>query len=146
MLYDSSKPFDREKAITRFDYLISNSKKFELTEKQPIRTLKQNRYLHLILSYFALEYGTPMEYVKVNFFKLQCNKELFVYEYLNRKTGELIEMVRSTADLDSAQMTTAIERFRNYSSSEAGIYLPEPKDLNHLEEIELLIAQNKQFL
>lgn len=36
---------------------------------------------------------------------------------------------RSTADLDTKELTTAIDRFRNYSSKEAGIYLPEPSDL-----------------
>ena len=43
-------------------------------------------------------------------------------------------------------MTTAIERFRNYASKEAGIYLPEPGELAMLQQIENEIKKNEQYL
>ena len=46
------------------------------------------------------------------------------------------EAWRSTASLDTKEMTTAIDNFRDYASKEAGIYLPTPDDLVYLNEIE----------
>ncbi|MEC4051129.1 hypothetical protein OX284_016965, partial [Flavobacterium sp. SUN046] len=119
---------------------------FELKEKKPKRSISQNNYLHLILSWYALEYGETLEYVKQEVFKKQINKDIFEYEYINKKTGEIRTEYKSTANLDTGQMTTAINRFRNYASKEAGIYLPEPKDLSELQYIENQIKNNEQYL
>ena len=54
--------------------------------------------------------------------------------------------LRSSANLDTKEMTTAIERFRNYASKEAGIYLPSPEDLSQLQEIENQTKNNAQYL
>jgi hypothetical protein len=43
-------------------------------------------------------------------------------------------------------MTTAIERFRNWSSQEAGVYLPSPDEREFLREIEMEIYRNNEFL
>lgn len=57
MLFDTNKPIDKQKAVDRFNVLIKKQCIFELTEKKPKRTYKQNRYLHLILSWFGVELG-----------------------------------------------------------------------------------------
>ena len=54
-----------------------------------------------------------------------------------------VQRWRSTADLDTKELTTAIDKFRDYSSAEAGIYLPEPKDLAILQDIEIELKNNK---
>jgi hypothetical protein len=43
-------------------------------------------------------------------------------------------------------MTLCINRFRDYASKEAGIYLPEPSDLVLLQEIEIQINNNQNYL
>lgn len=43
-------------------------------------------------------------------------------------------------------MTTAIQRFRNWSSMEAGIYLPEPSDQEFLDHIQNEIERHKEYL
>jgi len=43
-------------------------------------------------------------------------------------------------------MTLAINRFRDYSSKEAGIYLPEPNDLVFMQQIEVSMNNNKTYL
>lgn len=146
MIYNAMNEFDCNKALERIKYFIANKKKFELTEKKPLRSLSQNNYLHLILSYYALEYGETMEYIKEEVFKRQVNLEIFYGEYVNQKTGLIRAQLRSTSDLDSREMTEAINRFRDYASKEAGIYLPTPEDMLHLEEIEKEITNNKQYL
>lgn len=146
MIFDSKKELDRKRAADRIKHFFDKGKTFELTEKKERRSIRQNSYLHLILSWFALEYGETLEYVKQEMFKKQINKDLFAGEYANRTTGEIRFEWKSTKELDTGQMTTAIDRFRNYASKEAGIYLPEPKDLALLREIENEIENKKQYL
>lgn len=146
MIYNAKNNYDCQRAKDRLKYFIENEKKFELTEKKPLRSLKQNNYLHLILSYYALEYGETLDYIKQNVFKIICNHDIFLTEYANRKTGIIRTELRSTADINSQEMTMAIDRFRTYASKEAGIYLPAPEDLNYLEEIEKEVTNNKLYL
>lgn len=148
MIYNATISFDVQRAKTRLNSLIEKGKTFEIKEKKKTRSLPQNRYLHLILSWYAYEYGETMEYVKQEVFKKVVNREVFLKEYINKKTGEIREDWKSTRDLNALELTTAIERFRDYSSKEAGIYLPEPRDLVSLEEIEKQISnqQVKQYL
>lgn len=146
MFYDANKPIDVQRAIVKFKHLIEKKKTFELTQKKEKRTLNQNRYLHLILSFFALEYGETLEYVKLEFFKKLVNKQIFEYERINVKTGEIRIDYRSSASLNTKEMTDAIERFRNYSSKEAGVYLPTPEEGIMLKEIELQIKNNEQWI
>ena len=136
MIFNASNEFDIQRAKERLGYLIEKKKTFEITEKKPKRTYSQNNYIHLLFAWFALEYGETPEYVKQDIFKKLVNPQIFLTEYVNYKTGEVRESWRSTADLNTKEMTTAIDNFRDYASKEAGIYLPTPDDLNSLNEIE----------
>jgi|SRR5690606_31698207 len=147
-IYIATNELDIHRARSRLEYLIEKGKTFEIIEKKPKRSLSQNNYLHLILSFFALEYGETLEYVKQEIFKKQVNREIFKTEYINPKTGEVREAWRSTSSLDTKEMTLAIDRFRNFSSKEAGIYLPAPEDMVYLNEIEREIKKynNQNYL
>ena len=136
MIFNASNEFDIQRAKERLGYLIDKKKTFEITEKKSKRTYSQNNYIHLLFAWFALEYGETPEYVKQEIFKKLVNPQIFLTEYVNYKTGEVREAWRSTADLNTKEMTTAIDNFRDYASKEAGIYLPTPDDLNSLNEIE----------
>lgn len=146
MIYDTSNELDKNRAIEKFKYLISKGKIIELKEKRKIRSLSQNRYLHLILSWYALEMGETLEYTKREVFKREVNPDIFIYEYVNRKTGEIREELRSTSLLNTKETTTVIDRFRNFASINFGIYLPEPQDLVSLREMERQIENQKQYL
>ena len=63
MIYDLSKPLDRERFATRASFLSDKQRMVELTDVSR-RTSSQNNYLHTILTYFANELGESMEYVK----------------------------------------------------------------------------------
>lgn len=146
MLFNAAKPFDVEKATKKFNSLIEKEGRFELTEKKGNKTPKQNRYLHLIINWFAIESGYTAAYVKREFVKVECNHDIFnVVE--NGLFGEQ-EGLKSWSELDVNEATLAITRFRNWSSQMAGIYLPEPNDLaflNHIEE-ELSKHTNKEHV
>ena len=145
MLYDLKNELDRQRFATRAKFLFDGGRIVELTEKKPLRSIPQNRYLHLLLGWFAKETGNTLEYVKREYFKRLCNRDLFVgYKddpYLGR-----IEVIRSSAEIDSGQMTTAIERFRNWSSAEGGIYLPSPNEEAFLQSIEIELQKYKGWI
>ncbi|WP_379963944.1 hypothetical protein [Epilithonimonas sp. UC225_85] len=148
MIYDTSKPDGRKKAIDKVKHLLDKKAKIEVVEKRKNRTYSQNNYLHLILGWFALEYGETIEYVKQIIFKQWVNPELFKFDFVNEKTGEVREAWRSTAKLNTKELTEAIERFRTFSQVKLNLYLPTPTDLPLLEEIENQLEeyQNKIYL
>lgn len=146
MIYDSSKQIDIQRAVEKFKYFIAKKKMFELKPKRVAKTYPQLKYAHLIMGWFAWEYGETTEYIKLEYFKKLINPEIFQYEFINRKTGEVRIEYKSLANVSKDEMTLAINRFRDYSSKEAGIYLPEPNDLVLMRQVELEIENNKQYL
>ena len=146
MIYNLSVSHEKQQAITRFKNLLENGKKVELKVKHPKKSVSHNAYAHLLFSWFSLEYGDTMEYVKQEIFKKLVNKDLFKTEYTNEKSGEIRIAWRSFTELDSGEATIAIDKFRTWSSIEAGIYLPEPNDLAFLEEIEKQVSNQSKYL
>lgn len=148
MIFDTSKPEPRKKAISRIKFLLEKGAKIEVLEKKKNRTYSQNNYLHLILSWYALEYGDTLEEIKQEHFKKIVNPDIFKTEFVNYQTGEVRDRWKSTSELNTQEFSLATERFRNYSARTMNLYLPEPKDLAHLEEIANNIEQhhNKIYL
>ncbi len=139
MFYDLSKPESRQKFLERIDKLINQKAYVELIKKNQ-RSNDQNRYLHLLFKWFSLETGYSEEYVKQRFFKKEANPEIFIRE-TSGKLGT-VRALRSTADLTTTEMTTAIERFRNWSSIVAGVDLPDANEHEFLKHIEQQASQN----
>lgn len=117
----------------------------EVRKKLPNRTLAQNSYLHLLLGYFGSEYGCGLDEAKIDFYKRTCNRDLFERKKVNKK-GKEITYLRSSAELTTGEMTLSIDRFRNFASSEAGIYLPSSSERDFLIHIQQTIENNKEFL
>lgn len=145
MIYNLSDPLQKEQFKLRCNKLYSESKTVELTEKVGKRTLKQNSYLHLILSYFALQYGESMEFVKVEFFKKLVNPDTFILEKEDRILGK-VKFLRSSAVLTTKEMTDCIERFRNWAAKEACIYLPAPNEHDMVGAMRMEVEKNKKWI
>lgn len=145
MLYNFSNPLDVQNARVRLEHLISRQCTAELTEKKPKRTLSQNSYLHLLLGYFASQTGNTLEWVKQQYYKKLCNPDLFIGEKEDKFLGR-IKYVRSSADLRTDEMNLSIERFRNWSASEAGIYLPEPTNEAEIRALQVEVERYKTYL
>lgn len=143
MIFDLSNPQMRKRAIRRIQHLLDKNAKIEVLEKKKNRTYSQNNYLHLILSHYALEYGDTLAEIKLEHFKKKVNPDIFKTTHINYVTGEEREDWRSSANLNTEEFSLATERFRNYSAQTLGLYLPEPKDLIHLEEIKNKIEQHE---
>lgn len=117
----------------------------EVKKKYRSRSLAQNSYLHVCLSYFASEFGYDLEYVKYNIFKQIVNREIFAKQRENKR-GQIATYWRSTSDLDTNELTTAIEKFRNYSSMVAGLYIPEPHENDAIIEAMKQVALYEKYL
>lgn len=144
MIYDLKNPLDRERFKRRCNALYSKQGVVELSEKTQ-RTSQQNRYLHLIIGYLAVETGNTLDYAKEVFYKRAANKALFVREKDDEYLGK-VEYLRSSADLSKEEMTLSIDRFRDWSSQTAGIYLPAANEQEFLASIEYELSRNKQWL
>jgi hypothetical protein len=145
MKFDLERAFEQTSAKGYFDTLLS---KREFIEIKPISngTGQQNRYFHLIVGWFALEYGESVEYVKQIMIKKQICPDVFLEEISSKKSGEVIDNYRSWGDLTKMERKLVIDKFRNYASKEASIYLPEPSEQGLLDSIEIELEKNKQWL
>ena len=147
MIYNSKIESDNNNAKWYLDYLISNGKRYEIKEIRKSRSLKQNAYLHLILSYFALEVGETTEYIKQEVFKGIVNKDYFVYERINPKNKtKSRKALKSTRELNTKEMTDCIERFKNWAVMKYQIKLPDANEREFLDYIKNEIEKNKQWL
>lgn len=145
MKYDLSKNIDRQRFKRRCNLLFEKQSVVELTEKTS-RTLSQNNYLHLIIAYLASEIGVPLDYAKREYYKKAANGELFIRTMTDPVTSAQALTLRSSASLTAEEMRISIDRFRNWASQEAGIYLPEAREEQFLREIELEIQRNNKYL
>lgn len=146
MKYDLSNQSDRERLMEHVRQAVEKREGIvEFTTKKRQRSLPQNRYLHVILSYFASQYGESMEYVKEKFFKEVCNRDLF-YRLVNDRILGYTERVRSTADLTTEEMSLAIERFRDFCAMNAGIYIPSSDEHGLLELAEIEVERHKEYV
>ena len=123
MLFDLKNEYELPKFKEYVNRLYRERAVVEVTKKRPARTLAQNSYLHLLLGYFATQYGCSLDEAKVDFYKRLCNRDLFEQTVRNRM-GREVKTLRSSSALTTAEMSLSIERFRNWSASVAGIYLP----------------------
>lgn len=145
MIYDTSNPLDKANFMLRAKKLAESGKVIELTEKKPRRSLPQNKYLHVILAYFGTQTGNTLEWVKQQYYKKLVNPDLFIREKEDKYLGR-IKVLRSSADLDTAEMSLSIERFRNWAAQEAGIYIPSADESILIQQMEIEVERNKEFL
>ena len=145
MIFNLKYPNDVKAAYAYLDNLMENQAKVEITKKSPIRSLAQNRYFYLCLGYYATEFGYTVDEVKFSLFKVKCNPELFIRKRTNKR-GEEVQYVRSSKELTTTEMNTAIERFRNWSAMECQFYIPAPNETQFLEFIEREIERYKEYV
>ena len=144
MLYDLRNPLDRDRFKRRCNALYKKQGIVDLSEKMQ-RSSQQNRYLHLLLGYLAIETSNTLEYVKEVFYKRAANTELYVREKEDAILGK-VEYLRSSADLTKEEMTLSIERLRDWASQTAEIYLPEANEHEFLASIEYEMSRMKQWI
>ena len=144
MIYDLSKPLDREKFKAKVNHLFAQGKQVELKIKDK-RSLTQNRYLHCLLGILAIDQGESIEYVKENYYKKLVNPDLFVLHKEDKILGR-IETLRSSKELTTEEMSKSIEKLRNWASKELGCYLPSADEESLLHEAEMEIIRYRSYI
>lgn len=127
MLYDLTQEIDRERLRVKVEHLCTKGCVVDLTEKRQGRTLNQNAYHAVCISYVAAELGESYQYVNEQYYKKVCNYDLFVRRFEDPVVGPVLRL-RSSRDLSKDEMTLSIERFRNWAAKELGMYIPDPSD------------------
>jgi len=105
----------------------------EIREVKKRRSLSQNAFLHLLLGAFGMHFGYTLEEAKLVY--KQVNESTYYYEKKGR------QFIRSSADLNTAEMTKTIDKFRQ-KSADAGFPLPSAEDREWLDRIDIEISRN----
>lgn len=145
MRYTLSYPFHVRLARERLELLIRRGATIDLTEKRP-RSLQQNAYLHVCLAWFGLQIGETTEEVKRRYYKVHCSPDIFVREKDDPVLHVPVRYLRSSADLSPAEMSITIERFRDFASQEAGIYIPSAEEHAFIMQMQTEVERAKQYL
>ena len=137
MILDSTNSIDVKKAETYLCKLIEGKSKFELRKISPARTLSLNKYLHVCISIYAIEFGYTLNEAKTQLKRL-CS--FMIYE----KNGD--KFLKQTSKLDNKECSEFVEWIRNYSSNK-GCYIPDAEEYKaNRFEIDKEINKNKQYL
>lgn len=137
MIYDLSKPIDLKKYNAYSNKLIEDKATVDLTKKRKKRSLKQNDYLHVVITLFAIEYGESVCAMK------QILKHW--YGLFEEKAGAIV--YGKTSKMDSKELSTFIEWIRNKASKDLGLYIPTSEEyLENQAELNRMMYQNKEYL
>lgn len=136
--YNLSNDIEKKQAEARFKKLMENGKVIELKAIAEARTLKQNAYLHVCISLFAIETGYTLDEAKI-ILKRGC--EFMRYE----KKGATF--LRHTSLLSTVELTNFIEWIRNLASQDLGLYIPDADEYkNNHHAIDREIESHKKYL
>lgn len=113
MKLDLSKPIDQSKSVTYLTKLIESEKQIELKEIRKVRTLKQNKALHLyftLICYNLNEMGHEFTYngLNGNTFELRYTPEL-VKEFIWRPIQVALFNIKSTTKINTIQINEIID-------------------------------------
>ena len=137
MKYNLNIEHDRISAQNRLNKFKVDGSMIELKKINPSRSIQSNKYLHVCLSLYAIEFGYTLDEAKTDLKRL-C--PFMVYEKKGKK------FIRHTSQMDSLGITDFIEWVRNYSAVN-GLYIPSPSEyMEGMIYIDNLINSHKEYL
>lgn len=132
MIYNSSNPFECEKAKIYFEKLLKSGKSFELTEKKK-RTNDQNSLLHLWITVIADEFGIlEKEDLKRDLKRILLGQK----EEANTITGEVQYIDYETSKMSTTELSDFMNKLKIWAQNEHSIYLPYYRDAGYNEMYE----------
>ena len=137
MIYRLSNEIEARNAQSRLDYLIRKGKKIEIKQRNSKRTLSQNSFLHLLIGYFGSQYGLSLLEAK-QYYKM-INEDLYYYD----KSG--YTYIKSSKDLNKADMARSIDRFINHAEAN-GIQMPRAGEQEFIDHAINQVEQNANYL
>ena len=124
--YKLNDPREYLAALDFLNFAKQKNLEIELKRFYQKRSNPQNRYLHLALAYFAHCYGCTKAESKEIYLKQYACRDIFLVETTD-KNGNTASYYRSTADLNTVEMSNAINNFVAYASCNE-IEIPLPDD------------------
>lgn len=140
--YKPNDPRDYLAAIDIINKAKEQDKEIELKYYHQRRSIQQNRYLYFCLQWFAHEYNCTVVEAKEVFLKHIAAPHVFEREM--QVGGETVKYYRSTADLDTIEMMSAIENFRSYADMN-GYPIPDANDYESIRYCEREIEKTTQY-
>lgn len=137
MKYNLSNALDKKQAEIKFKYLCDKGAEIELTEKRKVRTIPQNKYLHVLFQIWALEYGRTLKEAKHD-----IKKECPFGSYERNGTMYPVE----TSKMSTKELSEFVDWFRSWSAKN-GLYLHTSEEyLIEKSRIDREIQKAKQYL
>ncbi len=135
MIYDLSKKADLETVRFKLNKYHSEGKVIELKLKTRKKTIRQNKYVHVIINLFGIEFGYTRSEAKTllkrefgNFMIYEKGKDKFLL---------------SLADITKDQLQVFIEWVINYAASN-DLYIPSSEEyLDNQYNIDRQIAEHQ---
>lgn len=124
--YDLRDPRDYLAALDFINTSKERGFEIELRRFHQRRSNSQNAYYHFICSYFAHQYGCTNYEAENVYMKQYAARHIFQVEHED-KSGRTIRYFRSSADLDTQEMASAIRNFIAYAECN-GIMIPYEND------------------
>lgn len=137
MNYNLSNNLDRNQAIAKFKKLLDLGSVISLCQQRKKRTIKQNKYLHVLFQIWSIEYGYTLKEGKE---EVKHNCPFGTYE----KKGRIFTV--ETSKMNTQEMTSFIEWFRNWSSKNGFYLLSSEEYLIEKTRIDREINLSKQYL
>lgn len=144
MLYNTSNSLEREQFLLRATRLADSGKIVDMTEKKPQRSLKQNSYLWLMLSYWATQTGYTKDEAEAIY--KEVNNDIYFEE--KEVCGQNLRYIRHTYELDTAEMTRTIEKFRNWAVMNEAypVYIPAPNEESLVQLMEMEVQRMRDYI
>ena len=137
MKYDLSNSLELRKYETRSDELKKAGSKVDFTKTGENRTVKINKYLHVCINLYAIEFGYTSSEAKTDL-KRYC--PFMIYEKNGKKY--LVETSKQTNE----ECSKFVEWIRNYASNQ-GLYIPDADEYkSNRFEIDKEIDKYKTYL
>lgn len=115
------------------EYVVSIKKNL------PIRSLKQNRYLHFAIKILAIHTGFTHEEI------YEIAKFKFNGKMINLPKGGTQVIGQSTKDMDTKEFTIFVNRYCKWCQDEFGISIPQPGDLDLMKRMEIENLYSRTF-
>lgn len=111
MNYDLTTKIGRRKFTRYANHLLKKHRTNVTLEDESAKTIRQNRYLHVLCRILANDIGVSEEYAKDMYFKRLANRDIFLRVSKDPLTGKMQEYTRSICDLTIDEIRIAIQNF-----------------------------------
>lgn len=141
--YKPSDPSDYQDAIDFINQAREQDFDIDLKKYYRGRSNPQNRFLHMALGIFANKYGCSLAIAKEVFLKQYACPHIFRVD-LKDKYGSDVTYYRSTADLNTVEMSNVIRNFIDWAGIQ-DIEIPEPTDDKSVRYCERIIEKTTMY-